>query len=71
MASLALFAYLLTWVEASAAGPRYAAHGGAASLAWFWVRPDRWDASAPPFAWWAPPSSSSAPGTRPRDPRIR
>ena len=51
MASLALFAYLLTLVEASAAGRAYAAYGGvyiAASLAWLWaaegVRPDRWDA---------------------------
>lgn len=51
MASLALFAYLLTLVEASAAGRAYAAYGGvyiAASLGWLWaaegVRPDRWDA---------------------------
>ena len=51
MASLALFAYLLTLVESSAAGRAYAAYGGvyiAASLAWLWVaegvRPDRWDA---------------------------
>ena len=50
MASLALFAYLLTLVEASAAGRAYAAYGGvyiAASLGWLWaaegVRPDRWD----------------------------
>jgi small multidrug resistance family-3 protein len=51
MASLALFAYLLTLVDSSAAGRSYAAYGGvyiAASLLWLWaiegVRPDRWDA---------------------------
>lgn len=51
VASLALFAYLLTLIEASAAGRAYAAYGGiyiAASLIWLWVvegvRPDRWDA---------------------------
>jgi len=51
MAALALFAYLLTLAEVSAAGRAYAAYGGvyiAASLAWLWlvegVRPDRWDA---------------------------
>jgi small multidrug resistance family-3 protein len=50
MASLALFAWLLTLVESSAAGRAYAAYGGvyiAASLAWLWAvegaRPDRWD----------------------------
>ena len=50
MASLALFAYLLTLVEVEAAGRAYAAYGGvyiAASLLWLWaveaVRPDRWD----------------------------
>jgi small multidrug resistance family-3 protein len=50
MASLALFAWLLTFIEASAAGRAYAAYGGvyiAASLAWLWLvegsRPDRWD----------------------------
>lgn len=50
MASLALFAYLLTRVDSSAAGRAYAAYGGvyiAASLSWLWavegVRPDRWD----------------------------
>jgi small multidrug resistance family-3 protein len=50
MASLALFAYLLTLVDSSAAGRAYAAYGGvyiAASLLWLWaiegVRPDRWD----------------------------
>lgn len=48
--SLLLFAYLLTLVDAGAAGRAYAAYGGvyiAASLAWLWavegVRPDRWD----------------------------
>ncbi len=50
MGSLALFAYLLTLVDSSAAGRAYAAYGGAyiaASLLWLWaiegVRPDRWD----------------------------
>lgn len=50
IASLILFAYLLTLVESSAAGRAYAAYGGVyivASLAWLWavenVRPDRWD----------------------------
>jgi small multidrug resistance family-3 protein len=50
MVSLALFAYLLTLVDAFAAGRAYAAYGGvyiAASLGWLWavegVRPDRWD----------------------------
>lgn len=50
MLSLALFAYLLTLVDALAAGRAYAAYGGvyiAASLAWLraieGVRPDRWD----------------------------
>jgi len=50
MASLALFAFLLTLVESGAAGRAYAAYGGvyiAASLAWLMlvegVQPDRWD----------------------------
>jgi small multidrug resistance family-3 protein len=50
MASLALFAFLLTKVDADMAGRAYAAYGGiyiAASLLWLWgaesVRPDRWD----------------------------
>lgn len=50
LASLALFAWLLTLVETEAAGRAFAAYGGvyiAASLAWLWavegVRPDRWD----------------------------
>jgi small multidrug resistance family-3 protein len=48
--SLLLFAYLLTLVDATAAGRAYAAYGGVyiiASLAWLWsiegIRPDRWD----------------------------
>lgn len=52
MASLALFAWLLTLVDSSFAGRAYAAYGGvyiAASLGWLWlvegVRPDRWDIS--------------------------
>lgn len=50
MASLALFAYLLTLADSAAAGRAYAAYGGiyiAVSLVWLWtvegVRPDRWD----------------------------
>ena len=50
MVSLAVFAWLLTRVETSAAGRAYASYGGiyiAASLLWLWVvegvRPDRWD----------------------------
>lgn len=50
VASLALFAYLLTLVDAEHAGRSYAAYGGiyiAAALVWLWlaegVRPDRWD----------------------------
>jgi small multidrug resistance family-3 protein len=50
MASLAVFAWVLTLVEVEAAGRAYAAYGGvyiAASLAWLWAvegtRPDRWD----------------------------
>lgn len=52
MISLALFAYLLTLVDAGFAGRAYAAYGGvyiAASLAWLWMvegtRPDSWDLS--------------------------
>ena len=50
MASLALFAYLLTLVGSTAARRAYAAYGGiyiASSLLWLWavegMRPDRWD----------------------------
>ena len=50
VASLTLFAWLLTLADTSAAGRAYAAYGGiyiAASLVWLWlaegVRPDRWD----------------------------
>jgi small multidrug resistance family-3 protein len=50
VASLIVFAYLLTLVDAAFAGRAYAAYGGvyiAASLVWLWVvegsRPDRWD----------------------------
>lgn len=50
MLSLALFAWLLTRVEAEAAGRAYAAYGGvyiAASILWLWLaegrRPDRFD----------------------------
>ncbi|MGY2049150.1 YnfA family protein [Methylobacterium sp. JK268] len=50
MASLALFAYLLTFVETEAAGRAYAAYGGIyiiAAILWLWGfeghRPDRWD----------------------------
>ncbi len=51
MASLGLFAWLLTLSDAAAAGRTYAAYGGVyilASLFWLWavenLRPDRWDA---------------------------
>lgn len=51
IASLVLFAFLLTLVPAEAAGRAYAAYGGvyiAASLLWLWTvertPPDRWDA---------------------------
>jgi small multidrug resistance family-3 protein len=50
IASLILFAYLLTLVESEAAGRAYAAYGGIyilSSVAWLWLaegfRPDRWD----------------------------
>ena len=51
VASLCLFAYLLTLVDAEHAGRTYAAYGGVyivAALVWLWaaegVKPDRWDA---------------------------
>lgn len=50
MASLALFAFLLTRIDAGFAGRAYAAYGGiyiTSSLFWLWTiegqRPDRWD----------------------------
>lgn len=50
MAALALFAYLLTLVEAEHAGRAYAAYGGVyitAPVIWLWLiegaKPDRWD----------------------------
>jgi small multidrug resistance family-3 protein len=50
IASLILFAWLLTRVDAAAAGRTYAAYGGIyiiVSLAWLWLveglHPDRWD----------------------------
>ena len=50
VASLVLFAYLLTLVDAEHAGRTYAAYGGVyilSALLWLWivegVRPDRWD----------------------------
>ncbi len=52
VASLVLFAWALTRIDADFAGRAYAAYGGIyilASLAWMWVvegaRPDRWDAA--------------------------
>ena len=52
LASLALFAWLLTLSQSAAAGRAYAVYGGVyivASLFWLWaiegVRPDRWDAT--------------------------
>lgn len=51
VASLILFAWLLTRIDAAGAGRAYAAYGGVyicASLLWLWavegMRPDRWDA---------------------------
>jgi small multidrug resistance family-3 protein len=50
MASLALFAYLLTIVDSESAGRAYAAYGGVyivSSILWLWLaeghRPDRWE----------------------------
>jgi len=50
IASLCLFTYLLTLVEAEHAGRTYAAYGGvyiASAVAWLWfaegMKPDRWD----------------------------
>lgn len=50
LASLALFAFLLTKVDSDFAGRAYATYGGVyitASLVWLWVveqrTPDRWD----------------------------
>ena len=50
MASLALFAWLLTLVDSDQAGRAYAAYGGVyivSALLWLWIvegaRPDRWD----------------------------
>ncbi|WP_119084532.1 YnfA family protein [Altererythrobacter sp. B11] len=50
LASLCLFAWLLTLIDATNAGRAYAAYGGiyiASSLLWLWLvegaRPDRWD----------------------------
>mgnify|MGYP003712919843 FL=1 len=52
VASLVLFAFLLTRIDSLFAGRAFAAYGGiyiAASLAWLWAvegaRPDRWDAA--------------------------
>lgn len=50
IASLILFAWLLTRIDAAFAGRAYAAYGGIyilASMAWMWIiegaKPDRWD----------------------------
>lgn len=50
VASLCIFAWLLTLVDAEQAGRAYAAYGGIyilSALGWLWVaegvRPDRWD----------------------------
>lgn len=50
MAALALFAYLLTFIETQHAGRAYAAYGGVyivAAIGWLWIvegtKPDRWD----------------------------
>jgi len=51
LASLALFAWVLTRADSALAGRAYAAYGGvyiASSMLWIWSveghRPDRWDA---------------------------
>lgn len=56
IASLILFAWLLTLADTQAAGRTYAAYGGlyiAASLLWLWamegIRPDRWDMAGAAF----------------------
>lgn len=50
IASLCLFAYMLTLVDTANAGRGYAAYGGVyilSAIGWLWlvegVRPDRWD----------------------------
>jgi small multidrug resistance family-3 protein len=50
MAALAIFAWLLTFVESASAGRAYAAYGGVyitAAILWLWIiegrMPDRWD----------------------------
>ena len=50
LASLALFAWILTRIDTDFAGRAFAAYGGiyiATSLVWMWIveqhRPDRWD----------------------------
>ncbi len=50
LASLALFAWILTRADSAIAGRAYAAYGGvyiASSMIWMWLvegqRPDRWD----------------------------
>jgi small multidrug resistance family-3 protein len=50
VASLILFAWLLTWIDTDHAGRAYAAYGGVyivSAIAWLWAvegaRPDRWD----------------------------
>ncbi|GGB55933.1 UPF0060 membrane protein [Roseibium aquae] len=50
IASLALFAFVLTRADSALAGRAYAAYGGvyiASSMLWMWLieghRPDRWD----------------------------
>lgn len=52
LASLALFAWVLTRTDSALAGRAYAAYGGvyiASSMLWMWLveghRPDRWDAA--------------------------
>lgn len=52
IASLALFAWILTRADSALAGRAYAAYGGvyiASSMLWMWLveghRPDRWDAA--------------------------
>ena len=71
VASLVVFAFMLTRIDTLFAGRTFAAYGGvyiAASLLWLWLvegqRPDRWDFLGPVFALPVLASSFSALGCR-------
>lgn len=68
-ASLAGFAYLLTWIGAENAGRTCATYGGAyilCTIAWLWLakgtQPDCWDMIGPPCAWPGPQLSYGGQG---------